>query len=120
MIVLILIVLSSCSNEKIKNPQAMEKGPAYPKQERLTLLSFKYNLPYPLVEKIINSYNDSTLAIQLFLDKDNKYSAAYQDTIDYRKEILRTSKMCNLPPRLVVKIIIDYRLLSSLVRTNAD
>ncbi len=58
MVVLILIVLSSCSNEKIKNPQAMEKWPAYPRQERLTLLSFKYNLPYPLVEKIINSYED--------------------------------------------------------------
>ncbi len=60
------------------------------------------------------------LAIKLFLDKDNKYSAAYRDTIDYTKEILRTSKTYNLPPRMVVRIIIDYRLLSCHVRTNAD
>ena len=90
----------------------MEKWPAYPKQERLTLLSFKYRLPYHLLKHMIEDYEDSTFAIPLFLDKDNQDSTAVRDTIDYGKQILRTSETYKLPTAMVVKILIDYRLLS--------
>jgi len=116
-VIIILIALMNCgesknnirkeNNTNITTASTIENSWI---ERRFVLLSFKYDVEYDLLRKILDEYLSECDIVYQY-EKEGDYNNLW---MDYAKKIRELSEKYNVSTQVISSIILDYKLITKL------